>query len=296
MRIAITGASGLIGSHLTPRLREHGHEVLTLVRRPAERPGEVFWDPANDLLNGADLVGVDAAVNLAGAGIGGRRWTDAYKKTLLDSRVSSTRLLSRVLSELDPRPAVLLSGSAIGYYGDTGETEDDETSPAGSDFLADVAQTWEKATTAASDAGIRVVHLRTGLVLSGAGGMLRQQLLLYKLGLGGPLGNGRQWWSWIGLDDEVGAIEHLLTADVAGPVNLTAPEPVRQKDFAAALGRALKRPALLPTPGLALRVVLGEFADIGVLASQRVLPRVLADSRYDFVHRDLADGLAAALS
>jgi uncharacterized protein (TIGR01777 family) len=296
VKIAVTGASGLIGSHLVVRLRERGHDVLTLVRRPVRQPGEVFWDPAEGLLNVKDLEGVDAAVHLAGAGIGDKRWDDAYKKTVLESRVSSTRLLARVLTELDAKPAVLLSGSAIGYYGDAGEVELDERSPAGTGFLADVCHAWENAASVAHDAGIRTVHLRTGLVLSGAGGMLKQQLLLYKVGGGGPLGSGRQWWSWISLADELGAIEHLLTADIAGPVNLTAPAPVRQREFATELGRALHRPAFLPTPAFALKLALGEFAEAGVLASQKVLPHVLENSGYVFVDRSLTDGLRSALS
>lgn len=295
MKIAITGASGLIGSHLSTRLRGHGHDVITLVRRPVTGPGEVQWDPSNGLLNARDLEGVDAAVHLAGAGIGDKRWNDAYKKLVLDSRVSSTRLLARVLTELDQRPSVLLAGSAIGYYGDAGDTELDERSPAGSDFLADVCHAWENAASAAADAGIRTVNLRTGLVLAGKGGMLGKQLPIYKLGAGGPLGNGRQWWSWISLADELGAIEHLLSADVAGPVNLTAPAPVRQRDFAAELGRALHRPAILPTPTLALKIALGEFAEAGVLASQNVLPRALEASGYTFADPTLAEGIASAL-
>jgi hypothetical protein len=296
VRIAVTGASGLVGSHLVPRLREHGHDVVTLVRRAPERPDEVRWNPATGELDPADLGGVEAAVHLAGAGIGDKRWSGEYKQLVLSSRVEGTTLLANRLTLLDPKPRVLLSGSAIGFYGDAGDQECDESSPAGTGFLADVCRAWEGSTAAAEQAGIRTVHLRTGLVLSGAGGMLAQQLLLYKLGLGGPLGSGRQWWSWVSLTDELGAIEQLLTADVSGPVNITGPAPVRQRDFATALGRALHRPAVLPAPGFALKAVIGEFAEEGILAGQKVLPRALESDGYAFAHRTLDDALAATLS
>jgi uncharacterized protein (TIGR01777 family) len=270
--------------------------VVTLVRRPPRQPGEIRWDPSKGELDAADLVGVDAVINLSGAGIGDKRWTDAYKQTVLDSRLDSTRLLADTIAQLDPKPTVFLSGSAIGFYGDPGDTAVDETAPAGSGFLADVVVQWEQAAAGAVEAGIRTVYLRTGLVLSGAGGMLAQQLLLYKLGLGGPLGSGKQWWSWVSLADEIGAIEHLLTADIAGPVNLTGPEPLRQKDFASELGHALHRPALLPAPGFALKTIIGQFATEGILHGQRVLPQVLEASGYTFQHPTLERAIAAALS
>lgn len=295
MRIAVTGASGLVGSHLVPRLRDRGHDVLTLVRRAPSRPGEIRWDPALGELDPADLEGVEAAVHLAGAGIGDKRWSGEYKQLVLSSRVDGTTLLANRLALLDPKPRVLLSGSAIGFYGDAGDRECDESTPAGTGFLADVCCAWEDATTPAEQAGIRTVHLRTGLVLSGAGGMLGRQLPLYRLGLGGPLGDGRQWWSWISLADELGAIEHLLTADVSGPVNLTGPEPVRQRDFATTLGRALRRPAVLPAPAWALRAGIGEFAREGILAGQKVRPHVLEADGCAFAHRTLDEALAAAL-
>lgn len=296
MRIAVTGASGLVGSHLVPRLRDHGHDVVTLVRRAPRHPGEVRWDPATGELDVADLEGVEAAVHLAGAGIGDKRWSGEYKQVVRSSRVDGTTLLANRLTLLDPLPRVLLSGSAVGFYGDAGDRECDESSPAGAGFLADVCRAWESATSAAEQAGIRTVHLRTGLVLAGGGGMLGRQLPLYKLGLGGPLGSGRQWWSWVSLEDELGAIEHLLTADVSGAVNVAAPEPVRQRDFATALGRALHRPAALPAPRVALRLALGEFADVGILASQKAIPSVLTGSGYGFTHPGLDSALAAALS
>jgi hypothetical protein len=269
---------------------------VTLVRRAPERPDEIRWNPAAGELDPDDLKGVEAAVHLAGAGIGDKRWSGEYKQLVLSSRVEGTTLLANRLTLLDSQPAVLLSGSAIGYYGDAGDRECDESSPAGTGFLADVCRAWEGATSAAEQAGIRTVHLRTGLVLSGEGGMLAQQLLLYKLGLGGPLGNGRQWWSWVSLADELGAIEHLLTSDVSGPVNIAGPAPVRQRDFASALGRALHRPAVLPAPGFALRAALGEFAEEGILAGQKVLPRALEGDGYAFTHSTLDAALADALS
>jgi uncharacterized protein (TIGR01777 family) len=296
VKIAVSGASGLIGSHLVIQLREHGHEVITLVRREPRQPGEVRWDPAAGELDPAALTGIDAAINLSGAGIGDKRWTDDYKRVVLESRLSCSRLLANTLTQLDPRPTVLLSGSAIGFYGDTGDTEVDETSPAGTGYLADVCVQWEQAAAGAVQAGIRVAYLRTGLVLSGAGGMLKQQLLLYKAGLGGPLGSGKQWWSWVSLTDELNAIEHLLTADVSGPVDLVGPAPVRQKEFAAELGKALHRPALLPAPGFALKLALGGFAQDGILAGQRVRPGVLESTGFTFAHPTLEQALASSLS
>lgn len=296
MKIAITGASGLIGTRLTTALRVSGHEVVRLVRRPPTEPGDVQWDPASGHLDPADLEGVEAAVNLAGPGIGDHRWTEEYKKQVKDARVDATALLATTLARLDPLPKVLLSGSAIGFYGNTGDATIDERSPAGSDFLAEVAVAWEQAAEPAAQAGIRVALLRTGIVLSSARGALAQQLPLYKFGLGGPLGSGRQYQSWIELDDAVAAIVFLLTADVSGPVNLTGPRPVRQKEFARALGHALHRPALLPAPPVALRLVLGEFASVGVLAGQRVMPKALQDSGFRFSYPTIDTAIAAALT
>lgn len=295
MKIAVTGSSGLVGSHLVTSLQNGGHEVLSLVRRAPRQPGEVRWDPAAGKLDPADLAGVDAAINLAGPGIGDKRWSPAYKTQVRGARVDATRLLSTVLAGLDPKPATLLSASAVGFYGDTGDRADEESAPAGAGFLAAVCVDWEAATAPAQTAGIRVCHLRTGIVLSRAGGALKKQLPLFQLGAGGPMGSGRQYQSWITLDDEVRAIEFLLTAEVRGPVNLTAPNPVRQREFATALGRALHRPALLPAPGFALRLAIGEFADEGVLAGQRVLPRALSEAGFSFESELIDAGLAAAL-
>lgn len=295
LRIALTGASGLIGSGLAARLRAAGHQVLTLVRRAPRSPSEVGWDPAAGTLDATALAGVQAVVHLAGAGIGDKRWTPAYRQLVLDSRVSGTRLLAGALAGLDAPPRVLLSGSAVGFYGDTGDQPVDESSPAGTGFLAQVCQQWEAATAPAEQAGIRVCHLRTGIVLSAAGGALAKQLPLFRAGLGGRLGSGRQYLSWVALDDELAAIEFLLTARVTGPVNLTAPNPVPQQDFARLLGRAVHRPAPWPIPAAALRLALGEFATEGVLAGQRVLPAALTSAGYRFALPDLAGALQAAL-
>ena len=296
MRIAVTGSSGLIGSRLVGALTNDGHDVLRLVRRTPQGPREVQWDPAGGKLDPAALDGVDAAVNLAGPGIGDKRWTEEYKHHIQQVRIDATTLLATTLARLDAPPSVLLSASAIGVYGDRGDEMLDERSSAGAGFLAETARLWEAATKPAVDGGIRVATLRTGIVLAASGGALKQQLLLYRLGLGGPLGSGRQYQSWITLQDEVDAIRFLLTADVAGPVNLTAPNPVRQKDFAKALGHALHRPAVVPAPAFALRIVLGEFASEGVVAGQQVLPKVLQDNDFTFSARTIDEGITAALA
>lgn len=290
MRVIVTGASGLIGSALVQRLQAGGHEVVRLVRRPPGGPGEVRWDPATGEVDTGALGAVEAAVHLAGAGVGDHRWTDAYKRTIHDSRVLGTRTLVRALRDLRPAPQVLVSGSAVGFYGSRGEQELTEDSPPGHGFLAGVVRDWEAEATAASDAGIRVVLARTGLVLSRQGGALGRLLPLLRLGLGGPLGNGRQWWPWITLDDEVSALEFLLTAPLSGPVNLSAPEPARNRDLTAALGRQLHRPTLLPAPAAALRLAVGEFAE-DVLASQRVLPRRLLRAGFGFAQPTVPDAV-----
>ncbi len=236
MKIVITGSSGLIGSALVPALRDDGHTVLRLVRRPPAGADELRWDPPTRTLDPAALSGVDAVVNLAGVGIGDRRWTAARKRAVLASRVDATETVAAAVAAVDPRPRALLSASAIGWYGDTGDTTVDESAPAGHDFLADLCRRWEAATRTAAEAGVRVAHLRSGLVC-GPGGLLGRLLPLARLGLAAPLGSGRQWWSWISLADEVGAIRHVLGADgIAGPVNLTGPEPVTNREFTTTLG------------------------------------------------------------
>ena len=295
MQNAITGASGLIGTALTGALAAAGHRPVALTRGTATGD-QICWDPAKGTIDAASLEGMDAVVHLAGAGIGDHRWSESYKREIHDSRTAGTALIATTLAGLQDRPAVLLSGSAIGYYGDRGDEELTEASGAGTGFLADVCREWEAATAPASEAGIRVAHLRTGIVLSTAGGALKKQLPLFKLGVGGRFGNGRQWQSWISIDDEVAAIVHLLTADVTGAVNLTSPRPVTSAKFAKALGAALHRPAALPVPAFAPKLLLGgELADNLLFQGQRVLPAVLLGAGFTFAHPELGEALAALL-
>ncbi len=300
MRVAISGSSGLIGTALCQSLRTDGHEVIRVVRGTPSVPGEVArvqWDPAAGTIDAAGLEGLDAVVHLSGRSIGAKRWTEGEREHLVSSRTDSTGLLARTLASLDQPPSVLLSASAIGFYGDRGDEDLSESSAAGSGFLADLCERWEAATEPAETAGIRVCHLRTGLVLSSRGGFLQRPAQLTKLFLGGPLGSGRQWWSWIDIDDEVGAIRFLLEhPDVAGPVNLTAPCPERNRDFTRAMGRVLRRPAVLPAPAFAIRAVLGrDLADEVILAGQKVLPAVLEAAGYGFAYTDAEASLRHAL-
>jgi uncharacterized protein (TIGR01777 family) len=281
VKIAVTGSTGLIGTSLVTRLHAAGHDVVRLVRHAPRQPDEVTWDPQAGSIDVDRLAGVDAAVHLAGAGVGDHRWTEEYKRVIRDSRVLGTRTLVTALTALDPLPKVLVSGSAVGYYGSRGDEELTEESSGGSGFLAGLVRAWEAETEPAAAAGIRVATIRTGLVLSREGGALGRLLPLIKLGLGGPLGDGRSWWPWITLEDEVGAIEFLLTRELSGPVNLSAPNPARQAEVVKALAGVAHRPALLPAPRFGLRLVLGEFAD-DVLASQRMYPRRLEAAGYAF--------------
>jgi uncharacterized protein len=296
MKVAITGSTGLIGTALSQHLRSAGHSVVPVVRR-SPSAGQVLWDPAAGTIDAAGLEGVDAVVHLAGAGIGDHRWTADYKRELVDSRTKSTTLLATTLADLDQKPAVLLSGSAIGWYGSRGDEVLDETSTKGSNFLTDLCVQWEAGTAPAESAGIRVAHLRTGIVLSPKGGALKKQLPLFKLGLGGKFGSGKAWQSWISIDDQLAAITHLLGVDVSGPVNLTAPTPVTNGDFAKTLGRVLKRPALLPIPAFGPKLLLGgELADALLFTGQRVLPKVLLASGFEFQHATLESALRAVLN
>ncbi|MCW2945594.1 MAG: NAD-dependent epimerase/dehydratase [Actinoallomurus sp.] len=294
MQIAITGSTGLIGSALVRTLRDEGLAVLRLVRHRAAADDEIQWDPFGDV-DTAALEGVDAVVHLAGAGLGDRRWSQSYKREIRDSRVEGTRTLSRALAGLERRPAVLVSGSAVGFYGDTGDVTVDESAPQGEGFLAGVCRDWEAAARPAADAGIRVVHPRTGLVLSREGGLLGKVLPLFRVGLGGRLGGGGQWMSWISLTDHVAALRFLIDGDLEGPVNLTAPEPVTNAAYTRAVGRALHRPAPFIVPAAALRLALGGFADEGALVSQRVLPGRLGKAGFTFQHPGLDAALAGIL-
>jgi len=294
MRIAVTGASGLIGSELVPQLRGSGHDIIRLVRRPTTSSDEVQWDPNAGFVG--DLGDVDAVIHLAGAGVGDHRWSDSYKKEILDSRVKGTETISRAIAQMERKPQTLISASAIGFYGDTGSTAVTETNPAGHGFLADVVVAWEGAARAASDAGIRVVHPRTGLVVSAKGGAWARMFPLFKAGVGGKLGNGQQYWSWISMRDEINAIEYLLNnPEINGAVNLTAPEPLTNAEITSVMGKVLGRPTLLPAPAFALKIVLGEFST-EVLSSARVLPAVLEQHAFDFQDRTIESAIHAALA
>lgn len=294
MKVAITGSSGLIGSALTRSLVSDGHEVIRLVRRDPRAADERRWDPGTGELDPAVMDAADAVVHLAGAGIGDRRWSDSYKQLVLRSRVDGTTTIATAIARCTDPPKVLLSGSAVGFYGDTGEEAVDESAPSGSGFLADVVRQWEAATGPAESAGVRVVHTRSGVVLSADGGALGKVLPLFKLGLGGRLGSGTQWMSWIAIADHITALRFLLDrADLAGAVNVTSPEPVRNRDYTKAIARAVHRPALAVVPASALRLALGGFADEGVLVSQRVVPTRLEDAGFSFTYADVDAALSA---
>jgi len=299
VRVAISGASGLIGTALRRSLLADGHQVVALVRRRPRAPDESQWDPARGDIDPVALDGVDAVVNLSGASIAGRPWTSSYRRTLRESRIGPTGTLARELARRAGRgsaPAVFVSGSAVGVYGDTGQRAVDETAPAGGGFLARLVRDWEAAAEPAAAAGVRTANVRTGLVLAGEGGMLRPIVPVFKLGAGGRIGSGRQWMSWISLADEVGAIRRVLDDDtLSGPVNLTAPAPVSNAEFTEVLGRVLRRPTLVPVPGIALRALLRDMAEETLLVSQRVLPRRLSEGGFEFRHRDLESALRAAL-
>lgn len=296
MKIAVTGASGLIGTPLVAHLRSLGHDVYRLVRRASTAPDEITWNPESGFVDTERLAGTEAVVHLAGAGVGDHRWTDAYKKEILDSRVKGTDTIARAMASLDPKPRVLVSASAIGFYGDTGDRSVTEMDPAGHGFLADVVVAWEAAANPARDAGIRVVHPRTGLVVAGNGGAWGRMFPLFKAGVGGKLGSGKQYWSWISLRDEIAALTYLIDNEsMSGPVNLTAPTPQTNAEITKVMGSVLGRPTLLAVPSVALKVALGEFST-EVLGSARVLPAKLEQSNFTFADQTVESAIRQALA
>lgn len=305
MRIVAAGSSGFLGSQLVNQLRAGGHRVVRLVRRPATGPDEVSWQPGSGVLDPTVLAGVDVVVNLAGTPLGTRLgrlqipvrpWTARYAQEFRSSRVDTTATLARTIAATDPRPAVFLAGSGAGWYGDTGDTEVDESAPAGGGGFAEMAQAWEAATGPAEAAGVRVVKLRTGLPLDPAGGFLGPVLLPFRLGLGGKVSHGRQWQPWISMIDWLAAVDFILAHDdIAGPVNLVGPAPVTNAELTRAIGEVLHRPTVLAVPAPALRLLLGELGR-EVVRSQRVLPGVLNRAGFQFRHGDVRPALRAALT
>jgi uncharacterized protein (TIGR01777 family) len=297
MRVAVTGASGLVGTAVVSFLSERGREIVRLVRRePRSTASEVYWNPDSGEIDGPALEGIDAVVHLGGVGIAAGRWTARRKTAILESRVASTRLLSNSLSEMNRPPHTIICASAIGYYGDRGDELLNEESPPGAGFLADVCKAWEAATDPARQAGLRVVNLRIGMVLSRHGGALKRMLPPFRMGLGGIVGSGRQYLSWIALSDLVRAIDFLLTADdSSGPVNAVAPQPVTNREFTRTLGRVLRRPTPLPLPGFAVRLLFGEMGEALLLAGSRVQPARLTQAGFSFEHPSLEAALNAEL-
>lgn len=295
--VAISGASGLIGGALASSLREDGHTVRAITRSASRADADdITWDPQQGRIDGARLEGVDAVVHLAGEPIGARRWSDEQKRRIHDSRQQGTKLLATTLSELSAPPSVFVSGSAVGYYGDQrGDEVLTESAGSGDDFMARVCRDWEAAATPAAAAGIRVVHPRTGVVIASDGPLIEKVELPFKLGVGGRIGDGRQYVPWIALEDEVRALRFLIDQDLEGPVNLTAPEPVTNRELTAALGDVLRRPTVLPIPTFAIRLLYGEMGVTLAGASQRVVPTRLLDAGFEFATTDLRAALAVAL-
>jgi len=295
LKVLVSGSSGLVGSALLPALRAAGHDVKRLMRGAVAPPDGISWNPAEPLPP-ESVSGFDAVIHLAGESIVGR-WTEAKKHRIIDSRVPATRHLANALTMAPQRPRVFICASAIGYYGDRGEESLREDSPSGEGFVGEVCRQWEAAAQSVKNAGIRDVQIRTGIVLSAAGGALAKMLPPFRMGVGGNVGNGRQWMSWIDLRDEVGAIEHLLTKDsISGPVNVISPNPVRNAEFTRILASVLHRPAVLPIPAFAARLAFGQMADELLLASQRVEPSKLVSSDYKFQRPDLRSSLESILS
>jgi len=287
-RVAITGASGMIGTALVGHLKSEGYTVQKLVRRASRAADEISWDPQSGTVDLEALAGVDAIIHLAGAGVGDKRWTKKYKSEILNSRLLGTTAIANAVNTV--KPSVFISASAIGWYGETGNRAVIETDRAGEDFLAVVCREWEGAADLVSD--VRTVKLRTGLVLDPTGGALGRMLPLFRFGLGGKLGNGKQWWSWITLHDHIRAITFALESKIEGPVNVTSPNPVTNQEFTAGLAKAIHRPALFPAPSFALKIALGGFAS-EILGSKKVMPQALMDAGFNFDYPHIAPALAA---
>ena len=285
-KIAVTGASGLIGSALVAQLKNDGYQVLKIVRRPVRTADEVTWNPVKGEIDLQSLDGVDAVFHLAGAGVGDKRWSASYRSEILNSRLLGTTTIATACEQL--QPAVFISASAIGYYGETGNRSVTEAERGGDDFLSVVCREWESVANLAPS--IRTIKLRTGLVLDPTGGALGRMIPLFKFGLGGKLGSGKQWWSWITLHDQIRAMIFLMNSKIEGAVNLTSPNPVTNQEFTAALALALKRPAIFPAPAFALRAVLGGFSS-EVLGSKKVTPKVLVDNKFEFDYPHVSSAL-----
>jgi uncharacterized protein (TIGR01777 family) len=293
MRILVTGSTGLVGSALIPQLKSKGHEIVRLVRSaPKDKETQIFWDPERGTLNADEVEGIDAAVHLAGENLAEGRWTEEKKRRIRESRVKGTRLISETLAKLKRQPQVLVSASAVGFYGNRGDELLTEQSSSGSDFVSEVCREWELATQPAAQAGVRVVNLRFGVILSGEAGALKKMLLPFKMGVGGKLGDGRQYMSWLALDDAVGIIEFALENEkLRGPINAVAPDVVTNQEFTKALGSALSRPTIFPVPAFAARLVFGEMADETLLSSQRVDPARLKEEGYVFKYPEIKTAL-----
>ena len=287
-KVAVTGSSGLIGAAVVAQLQSDGYKVLKLVRRPPRAADEVSWDPKKGEIDLKSLEGVDAVFHLAGAGVGDKRWTAAYRSQILNSRLLGTTTIANACEQLQPE--VFISASAIGYYGETGNREVTEVDRGGDDFLSIVCREWELVANLAPS--VRTIKLRTGLVLDPTGGALGRMIPLFKFGIGGKLGSGKQWWSWITLHDQVRAMIFLMQSEIEGAVNITSPNPVTNKEFTAALAHALKRPAFFPAPAIALRAVLGGFSS-EVLGSKKVMPKVLLDNGFKFEYPFVSNALTA---
>ncbi|MFI5985607.1 TIGR01777 family oxidoreductase [Streptomyces sp. NPDC051555] len=296
MRIVVTGSAGLIGTALVRSLRKDGHDIVRLVRRTSTAPDEAEWDPRRGYVAPAALTGSEAVVHLAGAGVGDHRWSASYKREIRDSRVLGTTAIATAVAAMERPPSVLVCGSAIGYYGDTGRRAVDESAPAGTGFLPSVCVEWEAAAAPAAAAGVRTAFARTGLVVAAEGGAWGKLFPVFRAGIGGRLGDGRQYWSYISLHDEIAALRHLIvTPELSGPVNLTAPEPLTNREITAAMGRVLRRPTVCTVPAAAMRIALGEFSE-DVLGSQRVRPARLLESGFVFRHPGIDEAIGAALA